>query len=137
MVFRLDADGDFISAPLATNITNVTSVDVITVTPVGGFKVLPTVAFDGPTFSVNEAAGSATITLRRTGGLAAGATALVSTGPAAPPPRHRLHAVHEQGGDLRRRRRHGQLHRSRSSTTRWPTPTRRCGLQITGVGPGP
>ena len=87
MVFRLDADGDFISAPLAANITNVTSVDVITVTPVGGFKVLPTVAFDGPTFSVNEAAGSATITLRRTGGLAAGITALVSTGSAAPPPR--------------------------------------------------
>ena len=80
MVFRLDADGEFISAPLAANIINVTSVDVITVTPVGGFKVLPTVAFDGSTFSVNEAAGSATITLRRIGSLAAGATALVSTG---------------------------------------------------------
>jgi hypothetical protein len=39
MVFRLDADGDFISAPLAAEVSNVTSVDVITFTPAGGFKV--------------------------------------------------------------------------------------------------
>ena len=80
MVFRLAADGDFISAPLAMDIGNVTSVDVITVTPVDGFKVVPTLAFDGHTFSVNEAAGSATIALRRIGSLSAIATALVSTG---------------------------------------------------------
>ena len=80
MVFRLDADGDFISAPLAMDIRDGPSVDVITVTPVGGFKVLPTLAFDGHTFSVNEAAGSATIALRRIGSLTASATALVSTG---------------------------------------------------------
>jgi subtilase family protein/Calx-beta domain-containing protein/CARDB protein len=37
------------------------------------------VAFDQPTYTVNETAGTATITLRRTGGLAAGAVSLVST----------------------------------------------------------
>ncbi len=42
MVFRLDADGHFLSpAPLATNISNVTSVDVITFTPPGGFSRRP------------------------------------------------------------------------------------------------
>src|SRR4030095_13222244 len=38
-----------------------------------------TIEFDQPTYTVNESAGIATITLRRTGGLAAGITALVST----------------------------------------------------------
>ena len=47
MVFRLDADGDFMSAPLAANVSNVTSVDVITFTPAGGFKVVPPPS-DGP-----------------------------------------------------------------------------------------
>ena len=38
-----------------------------------------TIEFDQSTYTVNESAGIATITLRRTGGLAAGITALVST----------------------------------------------------------
>ena len=38
-----------------------------------------TIEFDQLTYTVNESAGIATITLRRTGGLAAGITALVST----------------------------------------------------------
>jgi subtilisin family serine protease len=38
-----------------------------------------TIAFDDPTYSVNETAGTATITLRRTGGLGANTTAMVST----------------------------------------------------------
>ena len=40
MLFRLDASGHFLpsGAPLATNLANVTSVDVITFTPIGGFK---------------------------------------------------------------------------------------------------
>jgi hypothetical protein len=69
MVFRLDADGDFVSSPLAVNVSTVTSVDVVT-----------GAAFDGQAFSVNEGTGSATIALRRLGGPVAGATARVSTG---------------------------------------------------------
>jgi glucose/arabinose dehydrogenase len=39
-----------------------------------------TIAFDQPAYTVNEAAGTATITLRRTGGLGASTTARVSMG---------------------------------------------------------
>ena len=38
MLFRLDATGDFMSAPLATRISYVTSVHVITFTPQGGSR---------------------------------------------------------------------------------------------------
>jgi len=41
MVFRLDAAGAFVTAPLASQIASATGVDVITFTPQGGFKVEP------------------------------------------------------------------------------------------------
>jgi hypothetical protein len=41
MVFRLNTNGEITSAPLATDTSYVTSVDVITFTPPGGFKVEP------------------------------------------------------------------------------------------------
>jgi len=44
-----------------------------------------TIAFDQEADSVGEASGAATIVLRRTGGVAAGVTAMVSTAGAAPP----------------------------------------------------
>jgi hypothetical protein len=44
MVFRLAANGayDAVQGPVATNVSNVTSVDVISFVPVGGFKTEPT-----------------------------------------------------------------------------------------------
>jgi hypothetical protein len=47
MVFRLDADGEITASPLAAEVSNVTSVQVITFTPEGGFKVPPPPA-EGP-----------------------------------------------------------------------------------------
>ena len=47
MVFRLESDGDFLAAPLTADVSFVTSVDVITYTPAGGFKVVPPPP-DGP-----------------------------------------------------------------------------------------
>ena len=47
MVFRLTSAGDFLAAPLTADVSYVTSVDVITYTPAGGFKPIPPPP-DGP-----------------------------------------------------------------------------------------
>jgi hypothetical protein len=73
MVFRLDTDGDFVSAPLAAEVSNVTSVDVITFTPRCGFKVEPppsngqSFQFSAATYAATEGGLAASITVTRTG----------------------------------------------------------------------
>jgi hypothetical protein len=50
MVLRLEADGNFVSAPLVSNVSNSPSVSIITFTPSGGFKdplASPPVRFNG------------------------------------------------------------------------------------------
>jgi hypothetical protein len=58
MVFRLDVGGDFISAPLAADVSNVTSVDVITYTPAGGFKPVPPPVDNPPVRSNGHPSGA-------------------------------------------------------------------------------
>ena len=89
-----------------------------------------------PTFSVNEAAGSATITLRRIGSLAAGATAMVSTGGGTAIP----------GTDYTPLTNKAVTFAAGAATATFPiaivndtlaAANKAVGLQITGVGPGP
>jgi hypothetical protein len=63
MVIRLDPNGVLLSAPVAANISNVTSVDVITFTPPGGFKVEPAPSDGQPTETLPAGTTQATLSL--------------------------------------------------------------------------
>jgi subtilase family serine protease len=73
MVFRLDANGEFLNAPLAADVSNVTSVDVITYTPARGFKPLQppgdlvVTALTGPTKTAAGAQISLKYSVRNAG----------------------------------------------------------------------
>jgi hypothetical protein len=66
MVFRLDANGQFIPSPgpLAIDTINVTSVDVITFTPPGGFLTEPVLSNGQPTGTLALGTTQATLSLQ-------------------------------------------------------------------------